>query len=1042
MCRETLASFLSLVLFCAADAGRLAAADITQVGQIRQQAAQNPEEFHSLHLRGDVWWANPSQNALVLKDDSGVEELELDFHGAPIHAGQSVILNGRGTIAPSGAGYRIGAIGPVVDNDGVHIMVEKSGSVYLAAGRNPLRVEWFNGVEKYGLRVDYQGPGLPRQTIPSTALFRAVAGADGATNWLPGLDYICAETPGNMLPDFDHSAPLSRGTATNFDLSVIVRSERVGLCFTGFLDVPQAGLYTFYTMSDDGSRLSVGRPALNLTPLGPARLPEPQRLSIGQLWPSNKSGIWAQVEGKADFLSRGAGGFDAELTSRAEHIRIVAADASGLSPNALLNHRIRATGYCQPARTSDGQQTPGILLVSSADDLAVAGEPASPAAALATVPQSGLPLLENASDIHRLKREEAERQYPVRLRGVITSVLPDHQAFTIQDATRGVYVIDYSESLSEPPRIGESLQVEGVTGPGEFAPIVNARRVTRRGLGDLPEPIHPARDQLVNGSLDAQYVELQGILTGAQSNQITLLTPDGRIKIELREAELPARDTKTWEDALVRVRGCLFATWNYLTRQVTVGEIRIYGASMNIEQPAPADLFSTPRKSAAELFLFDPQASVLQRIKISGQILHVRAPDCFLMDGNSGVRFVAKNAESLETGDMVEVVGFPELSSGLPVLREATARKTGRAPLPKPRTLEPNDLARTDLDATWVRIKALLVNQRTTPAGQVLEMSAGLRSFLALLPGNGAALQDVPPGSELELTGVYASQGIGQDATSFGLLLNSPSDISVLARPPWWTLEKLLVMLGALACVLAFSALWITQLRRKVGRRTVELEIQIRERQLAEQRHTLEQERARIARDLHDDLGSGLTEISMLGIRAQSDAAAPAAKGNYLEEMSGKARHMVTALDEIVWAMNPTHDSLESMVSYFSLYAERFLGLAGIGWRLQDSIGAVSYAFDSRHRHQLFLAFKEALTNIVRHSGATEVTLEIKVERGRLFLDITDNGRGWENHGNEAGMDGVANMRSRLAQLGGTFAVSGAASRGTAVRFEMPLRYN
>jgi signal transduction histidine kinase len=451
-------------------------------------------------------------------------------------------------------------------------------------------------------------------------------------------------------------------------------------------------------------------------------------------------------------------------------------------------------------------------------------------------------------------------------------------------------------------------------------------------------------------------------------------------------------------------------------------------------------LFSTPRKSASALFLFDPQASLFQRVKVSGQIIDVRDPDCFMMDGNSGVRFNAKNSEPLEAGDLVEVVGFPELSSGSPVLREAVARKIGHAALPAARPLGPDDFSRTDLDSTRVRIKAVLVEQRRTAAGQALEMRVGLRSFLALLPGGSEEVRAIPLGSQLEATGTYVSQGINQDAASFGLLLNSPADITVLARPPWWTLEKLLIVFGALLCVLASSVLWITQLRRKVGQRTAELEVQIRHRQRAEQRHAVEQERARIARDLHDELGSGLTEINMLGVRALSDFAPIQAKGSYLEQMSGKARQMVMALDEIVWAMNPTHDSLESMVSYFSLYAERFLGLANIAWRLEDAVGTGEYALDSRHRHELFLAFKEALTNIVRHAKATEVHLNIKVHEAQLRLVIADNGQGLAAGGQTAEMDGVANMRARLEKLGGRFEVHSKMGEGTVVSFGLPLR--
>jgi signal transduction histidine kinase len=438
--------------------------------------------------------------------------------------------------------------------------------------------------------------------------------------------------------------------------------------------------------------------------------------------------------------------------------------------------------------------------------------------------------------------------------------------------------------------------------------------------------------------------------------------------------------------------------------------------------------------------LFDPEAGVFQRVKVSGQIIDARDSEFFMMDGNNGVRFIAKHPAGLQIGDLVDVVGFPEISAAAPVLREAVVRKTGQAPLPKPRAIGADDLTRADLDSTRVQVKALLVNQRTTAAGQSLEMRAGLRSFLAVLPGADKDVQAIPVGSQLQLTGTCVIQDVRGDVAIFGLMLNSPSDVVVLAQPPWWTLEKLLIILGALACALAVTVLWITQLRRKVDQRGAELEAQIRERQRVEQQHAMELERARIAQDLHDELGSGLTEISMLGARALAPSTPPPRRGHYFEQMSNQARQMVTALDEIVWAMNPTHDSLASMVSYFSLYAERFLGLANIAWRLEAPFKLEDHVVDSRHRHQLFLAYKEALTNIVRHSGATEVLLDFQIEQGRVRLTVTDNGRGWPNgSGQTEEMDGIANMRARLEKLEGRFEVKSKAGQGTTVRFDLPL---
>jgi signal transduction histidine kinase len=1014
---------------------------ITNIQQLRAFGSQNPRTSYFIRLEGVVWWANADQDRLVLRDDTGAAQLEVELQNHTVRLGQRIRLEGNGTIARRGAGFRIGVKGPVVDNNGVHPMIEKSGAVHLKAGLHPIRVNWFNGVDRSGLEVDYEGPGLPRQRIPNSALFRMPADLEsGTSNLVNGLNYRCYEDSGEVLPDFDRLVPIKTGTTGGFDPGAASRDQHVALQFTGFLNTPRDGLYTFYTRSDDGSQLFIDEPSVQLALLGEGELPAPRRIAIGQPLPEGDDCQWAEVEGTVTFVSEQGGGVELELLSGTGRLRVEIADGSVMPAGVWLNRRVRATGVCQGTYTADGEKVAAVLLVADGKSIQRAEAPLEHESLAGSNP-AALPVLTTAVEVHRLKREEAQRGYTVKFRGVITCVLPEHQGFVIQDSTRGLYVEDFSASRSGLPQIGEFLEVEGTTDPGKFAPIVNARRVIDLGEGHLPDPVRPNWDQLMNGSLDAQYVELEGVPTAIHSNGVALLTRDGRIHLELR---VNGTDSLAgYEDALVRIRGCLLASWDYVTHEVTAGSIRVYGADIAVDQPAPADLFSTPAKSVAALRQFDPQASVFQRVKVSGQIVHAGEGEYFLMQGNHGARFITKKPMAFETGDTVDVVGFPELfGNAAPVLREAVARRTGRVPLPEPRRLERDDLLRADRDATRVQVEGQLVNIRQTGRGLVLELQSGVRNYVARLNTRDDSLQSLPIGSRLELTGVYAAHGgnrtIGQDIASFDLLLSSIADLKVLARPPWWTLERLLVIVGALACVLVVTVLWITQLHRKVEARTTELEKQIRERQRVEHQREMEQERARIAQDLHDELGSGVTEIGMLVARARTAPNQEEKRSRYLEQMGGKAREMVTALDEIVWAMNPKHDSLASLVSYFCLYAERFLGLANIAWRLENSAALPDRVVNSRHRHQLFLAFKEALTNVVRHSGASEVRLKIELQAGQVRLSISDNGRGLPVGEPTGEMDGVANMRARVEKLGGRFEIASEPGRGTVLRFCVP----
>jgi signal transduction histidine kinase len=445
-------------------------------------------------------------------------------------------------------------------------------------------------------------------------------------------------------------------------------------------------------------------------------------------------------------------------------------------------------------------------------------------------------------------------------------------------------------------------------------------------------------------------------------------------------------------------------------------------------------------KSIGELLRYDIQASMFQRVRISGQFVAERAGEYFLASGGNGARFVPKNPAEFHPGDLVEVAGIPELGGPSPVLREAAVRKTGVAPLPPPKKILANNLLLAENDATRVQLEAVLLNTRQVRDDQILDLQNGSQIFSARLRDRTRVLASIEPGTRVELTGIYAGQHgaqvVGKSVDSFELLLDSARDVRVLARPPWWTLKRLVLAMTMLAGGLGMAGVWIVLLRRQVERRTAQLERATRQREQAERARALDEERLRIARDLHDDLGSSLTEITMLG--GMSLGETEKSRGDNISQIVKKARDSVNALDVIVWAVNPRENTLQSLADYLASYADEFLTASGITCRLNLPVSFPAVTLDGRTRHDLFLATKEALNNAVRHAGATEVELSLALESGHLLIAVKDNGKGFVPDTKDSA-HGLGNMQGRLAKLGGKCHIDSTPGGGTNIALKLAL---
>ncbi|MCX6928940.1 MAG: triple tyrosine motif-containing protein, partial [Verrucomicrobia bacterium] len=207
-----------------------------------------------------------------------------------------------------------------------------------------------------------------------------------------------------------------------------------------------------------------------------------------------------------------------------------------------------------------------------------------------------------------------------------------------------------------------------------------------------------------------------------------------------------------------------------------------------------------------------------------------------------------------------------------------------------------------------------------------------------------------------------------------------------------------------------------------------------------QQQHALEQERTRIARDIHDELGTLLTGISMLSDRSQTHRDQPEQVAEHLHTISQRARSAVQAVDGIVWAINPQNDRFDHLANYLVQFAEGFFRLTPIRCRLEVPEDVPHIPLGTQERHHILLAVKEACNNVARHSGASEVWVRLKADASDLCITIEDNGCGFVAGTAAEGGDGLRNMRQRMAEVGGRLELASEPGRGTRVKLFAPLR--
>lgn len=256
------------------------------------------------------------------------------------------------------------------------------------------------------------------------------------------------------------------------------------------------------------------------------------------------------------------------------------------------------------------------------------------------------------------------------------------------------------------------------------------------------------------------------------------------------------------------------------------------------------------------------------------------------------------------------------------------------------------------------------------------------------------------------------------------------SSLAIVVEPPfwrtWWFLGVVFAsVLGIVAGIVHYVS------TQKLQRQLADLR----------QQEALEKERSRIARDIHDQLGANLTQVSLLGELIEGDKDQPDEVAGHAKQIQATALETSRALDQIVWTVNPSNDTLDGLVNYLCKYAQEYLAVAGLKYRLDVPPDLPNTPITPEIRHNLFLAAKEAINNVVKHAQADSAWIRLKLEPGRFTIEIQDDGKGpaGMNEKRAQSRNGLRNMGKRLEDVGGKFEIGPAPERGTLVRLVAPL---
>jgi signal transduction histidine kinase len=755
--------------------------------------------------------------------------------------------------------------------------------------------------------------------------------------------------------------------------------------------------------------------------------PEPKLLALDDPLTPEDNYRWIRSRGALDFMSMD--GDEATLQIRAgptrTRVRVRHWTGEPLRPSG--NYDVEVEGVCEGARNIGGAILPGVVWADAQNvKLIAVGETDVSAAFYPAVP----------------KTTNAEVGGLFLARGAVTfnGRAFGRNFFVVQDANAGIFIVppDRDWPGADIP-VGNWVEIGGYALRSTFAQNLRPALVNVLGSHILPEPALPWTDSPPNGLRDGQWTELQGVVRATHADgSLTFRSKDQTIALWVNNAGSPTQERLI--DATVRLRGVV-------SLDTDNGRPRFLVPSSEfvemLEEP-PQNL-SLQVVSTIKAHL---QSEFAHRVKIAGAVTYKDRDSLFVQDQSGGVRVERTGNAPFDIGESIEVIGYPEQDNYMPTLADCVIRKTAATHAIKPISLASSEGLATLPNQSLVQVISTLLSHELIENNQILEVQLGQRVVRAILPASSGPPSQLRPGSILKLTGICVMEGLGPASSSEGaawagsaigsvrILLRDAADIAVVRGPPWWNIKKVAVLVAVLL-VLLVGVILRGQLLRRNFEKQQAAQLAFAQQLIANQ----ENERRRIAANLHDSLGQNLLAIKNQTHLALLSAAENVAVNRRLEDIS------TTVLNAIEEVRQITHDLRPYQLDRLGLRQAIIALVRHVSetspLELACNVDAIDGIFPGDGEINIYRIVQEGVTNVVKHSQATEATVVLRQDNHQLAISIRDNGRGPQPADRPVpdgvtgfGLSGIAE-RARI--MGGKMEIETAYDQGFSVKVTIPI---